>query len=406
MIRMAIAGEMEVPSYKSISDITPKKFRQRVLAGLKRLRAQLDMEMPQKTRDKTLILGTWNIRNFDDDIFLNGHRTAEDLHYLAEIISRFDIIAIQEICNDTRPLERLIQFLGPNYNYIITDITEGRGGNGERLGFIYDQNKVTFKGVSGELVLPERMQIVSGEKRRQFSRTPFMCSFQAGWFKFLFSTVHIYFGKPSGEKYEMRIKEIDKVARFLADRARKDDQNHILVGDFNIVEPGSPGFNALQKHGFKVYQNKEGSNKDQTKFYDQISFRVRKDELQFSESENCTGVLQFFDSIYREDDFEAYKKDLHKTIREKITKLEAGIVEATHKLLLTASENTRNRLNKSINSKKNNIVNWQEYLQNDIRLKKYYLNVWRTFHGSDHLPLWVELDVDFSDEYLQHLGTL
>jgi hypothetical protein len=31
---------------------------------------------------------------------------------------------------------------------------------------------------------------------------------------------------------------------------------------------------------------------------------------------------------------------------------------------------------------------------------------WRTFHGSDHLPLWVELEIDFSDKYLDYLETL
>jgi len=130
-----------------------------------------------------------------------------------------------------------------------------------------------------------------------------MCSFQAGWFKFLFSTVHIYFGETSRTKYQRRVDEVDSVAKFLAKRARDDDQNHVLVGDFNIVKHGSPGFNALEKHGFKIFKNKEGSNKDQKKFYDQISFRVREGELRIADSENCNGVFQFFDSIFREEDF-------------------------------------------------------------------------------------------------------
>ena len=83
-----------MPFYTPIRDIKPKKTRLRTLAGLKRLRAQLDGEMPRKTRNATLILGTRNIRNFDDNRFMNGHRTAEDLHYLAEIISRFDAVGV------------------------------------------------------------------------------------------------------------------------------------------------------------------------------------------------------------------------------------------------------------------------------------------------------------------------
>jgi exonuclease III len=28
-----------------------------------------------------------------------------------------------------------------------------------------------------------------------------------------------------------------------------------------------------------------------------------------------------------------------------------------------------------------------------------YLSIWRTFQMSDHLPLWVELKIDFSNQY-------
>ena len=31
----------------------------------------------------------------------------------------------------------------------------------------------------------------------------------------------------------------------------------------------------------------------------------------------------------------------------------------------------------------------------------YYVNQWRTWQVSDHVPLWVALKVDFSDHYLE-----
>ncbi len=34
---------------------------------------------------------------------------------------------------------------------------------------------------------------------------------------------------------------------------------------------------------------------------------------------------------------------------------------------------------------------------------KYYTNTWRTFQMSDHYPLWVELKIDFSKDYLKKL---
>lgn len=97
-----------MPFYKPIRNLEPKKVRTRTLTGLKRLRSGLDKAIPEKTRDSTLILGTWNIRNFDDNRFMNGHRTTEDLYYIAEIISRFDVLAVQEVCSDTTPLDNLM----------------------------------------------------------------------------------------------------------------------------------------------------------------------------------------------------------------------------------------------------------------------------------------------------------
>lgn len=392
-----------MPAYYPIKGMTPE-MRQRTIAALKGLRNQLDAEMPPKTRTRTLILGTWNLRNFDDNRFMNAKRTLEDLLYIAEIISRFDVIAVQEICDDLRPLDRVMALLGRDFEYIVTDITEGTGGNQERLGFIFDRNKVRFKGIAGELVLPDSMQIIAGGKKRQFSRTPFMCSFQSGWFKFLFSTVHIYFGSDSGEKYKRRVAEIESVAEFLAKRAEDDHDNHILVGDFNIKKPGSPGSNALEESGFKVFQNNEGSNKSQTRFYDQISFLVKENQLQFAGSGRDKGVLQFFDSLYREVDFDSYKPDLKSAVRAKIVKIEADIVDTRGKLDRARTANSKANHRKTIVKLEKAIAGWNSHLTNDARLKEYYIDDWRTFHGSDHLPLWVNLRVDFSSEYLDELA--
>ena len=329
-----------MPFYKNLRYMS-KSVRKRTIGGLKRIRAQMDAEMPRKTRDATIVLGTWNIRNFDDNRFGSGPRSDEDIYYLAEILARFDVIAVQEICDDLKPLQRLMNILGGVYDYVITDVTEGSGGNGERLAFIYDRNKVKFTGIAGELVLPDNMKIEYSGKRRQFARTPFMCSFQSGWFKFMFSTVHIYFGKTSGVKYERRVEEINQVASFLAKRAKTSDHNHILVGDFNIVKKGSKGHNALTRRGFDMFQNKLGSNKDQTKFYDQISYWPRPNELKISGHDKCQGVLQFFDSLYREQDFPAFKPEVKKTMNAKIMRLEQDIVDATAHIAKTSSANVK-----------------------------------------------------------------
>ncbi|MEQ6123202.1 endonuclease/exonuclease/phosphatase family protein [Pseudotenacibaculum sp. MALMAid0570] len=380
-----------MPYYKPLKRVT-KSERLRTIAGIQRIREQLEAEkFPTKKATESLILGTWNIRNFDDDRFNFGPRLTESFYYLAEIISRFDVIAIQEVCADLWPLDRLLKIVGRNYDYIMTDVTHSSlGGNNERLGFIYNKNKVRFTGVAGEIVLPDKLLISDGKKNRQFSRTPFGVTFQSGWFKFQFSTVHIYFGSNQGNtpQYERRVKEIDTVARYIAKEAKNSDANHILVGDFNIKAKGSDGYNALKKRGFKVVSNRVGSNKDQTKFYDQISFLSRKNELELVEPKRDDRVVQFFNSVFREEDYEMYKPVMLDRIKSKIKKAENDLAEAT-------SKTAKNKLERQI-------VGLKEVQQSEDKLKSYY-EKWKTFQVSDHLPLWVEIKVDFSDEYLEYL---
>lgn len=397
-----------MPYYYRLKQL-PQRQRRRAVAGLKRLRNQLDDEIPRKTRTETLVVGTWNIRNFDDNRFGYGRRSVEDLHYIAEIISRFDVIAIQEVCRDLWPLERIMDILGDrDYDYIFSDPTEGRGGNDERLGFIYDKTKVWFQGVAGEIVLPRKMELTIVDGKPQFSRTPFMCSFQSGWFKFMFSTVHIYFGKDSGEKYEQRVAEVDSVAKFLSKRAEKDPRNHVLVGDFNIKKGGSKGFNALEENGFKVFLNRKGSNKNQTKFYDQISFIDREAEVRLTR-QGAHGVVQFFDSIFRPQDLKRYEPELRKIIELKMEQQKTKKHKAEARLANATSAKSKKSAQGQIDRAKAAISNYRAHLTGSAaaneKLEKFYLEEWRTFHASDHLPLWVELEIDFSADYLDKVAS-
>jgi len=383
-----------MPFYKPLKKLSVTD-RKRIVAGIQRLRKQFtDVDFPIKKTSESLILGTWNIRNFDDDRFNYGPRLQESLFYIAEIISRFDVIAVQEVCEDLAPLDELMELLGRQYRYILTDVTHsGLGGNDERLGFIYDKNKVTFKGVAGELVLPDSMLISEIEtKKRQFARTPFGAEFQSGWFKFLFSTVHIYFGSntSSTPEYARRVKEIEAVANYLSKEAKASDSNHILVGDFNIKTQDSAGINALEDNGFTTVKNRKGSNRDQTKFYDQISFLSRRNELVLMQPERQDRAFQFFDSVFRPRDFEQYKPIIK-------NRLQAKLEQARNDLASATSQSKRKKAESQIES-------LTAAGESDASLEAYY-EEWRTFQMSDHLPLWVELEIDFSDSYLDYLDT-
>jgi hypothetical protein len=41
--------------------------------------------------------------------------------------------------------------------------------------------------------------------------------------------------------------------------------------------------------------------------------------------------------------------------------------------------------------------------KSDKQIETYYQSKWRTFQMSDHYPLWVELKIDFSDQFLKGL---
>jgi hypothetical protein len=354
-----------MPFYYAIKN-QPEDVRKRTAAGLLRLRSQLAAEVPQRTISDTLLLATWNIREFDSEKY--GARDSEPLHYIAEILSRFDLVAVQEVREDLWALDEVQKMLGGWWKYIVTDVTAGASGNGERMAFLYDSRKVTFGGLAGEVVLPD----VRGQERAlQFARTPFMCGFRASWTKFNLCTVHIYYGdaKPDDPR---RVKEIEALAALLAKKskppsdqpARPDGavtatrnnspENMILLGDFNIFARGDTTFEGLTKAGFVVpdeLQKLKGSNLDQSKFYDQIAFLVRPDRFGTTSK---AGVFNFKESVYRDGDEALYGP-----------------------------------------------VIGEPYAR--AKNKSSYYKQWRTFQMSDHLLLWVELKIDFGTEYLEKM---
>ena len=167
-----------------------------------RLLAIRDRMAPIRARksDTSLLLATWNIRDFDSNKFGWGPRLPETFYYIAEMMACFDLIAVQEMNEDLAPFRKLMRILGREWDYIVTDVTEGQGGNGERMAFVYNTEKVWFRKVAGEIVLPEGQLVVAQKKvrakdqpdipstsvetKQQFSRSPFLDAFQSGWFRF------------------------------------------------------------------------------------------------------------------------------------------------------------------------------------------------------------------------------
>jgi endonuclease/exonuclease/phosphatase family metal-dependent hydrolase len=351
----------------------------------------LDIRMRQaglreRKCDSSLLLATWNIRDFDSNKFGFGPRRIESLYYIAEIISCFDLVAVQEINRDLTAWERVMTILGREWDYIATDTTKGTGGNNERMVFVYNTEKVWFRKIAGEIVLPKEdliatqnpikvpedhiapsTPIASVFEQVQFARSPFLVAFQSGWFRFSLCTAHLYYGAATGAKKRQRIEEIKALVKFFADRQDKVSQreydrhgvleNYILLGDFNVVKPEDDTMRALRSNGFVVPDAIDGDKVRQAgnHYYDQIAVRVKDSRFKVLGG----GMLQMYEDVYRDADFDLYAPHLPAKDPE------GG---------KSAAKNPK-----------------------DIYRK------WRTWQMSDHHPLWIEIATDYSDSYLKDI---
>jgi endonuclease/exonuclease/phosphatase family metal-dependent hydrolase len=359
-----------MPYYKGLFDTYPRDVesdaRKRAAAGLLSLRRKMRKEIPPRTVEETLLLATWNIREFGRNAMF-GPRLDESIQYIAEIINHFDLVAVQEVKENLADLKKLIRVLGDWWEYIVTDVVAGRAGNTERIAFLYDTRKVRFDHVAGEVTLPEEKG-----KYWQLARTPFICTFRTGWRRFSLVSVHIYYGVSKAID-KRRLQEIEKLSAFLADkntRRQKDDNGEpesiILLGDFNIFDTKDKTFQALTTNDFTVPIIGK-SNLGADKNFDQIAFHDPRNLLWPKQRDvpiknvPRSGVFHYLDCVFRDQDVKAYDREMFET-------------------------------------------NGAKYKNN--KNKEGFYKKWRTFQMSDHFPLWVELRIDFSDPFIAVAGGL
>lgn len=424
---------------------------------------------------KVLRLATWNLREFGHENKY-GKRLDDAYYFIAEIISEFDLVAVQEVTSDLGGLRKLLGLLGAPWKAIATDVS----GNSERMVFLYNRNTCQFRGIAGELTLgdshviydPEGLQIIatgnagndyiitfpqatciplqnpklrvrSGQHQLkqalrlplppgtkvtlpagselliptgtpvicnkqsdtwqlqnipayemtlakhwalelpdgvrasgllQFARTPYLVAFQAGWLKMVLCTVHIYYGDNSADGLERRRREISRLTKMLAKKARSEshseaDSFFFALGDFNIKGKNHKTYEALVSNGFEIPEPirkiPAGTNVSRDEYYDQIAiYTGNADHQQSIKVETVrAGVFDFFKYVYRKRDDNDGQDEKHYTPlmnKELQRRRDAGRSKASC---------------------------WK------------YKN-WRTFQMSDHLPMWVELKIDYSDDYL------
>jgi len=197
---------------------------QAVLDDIAGLTAYLDDRVPPKRAvDRNLLIATWNVCHFNSltrqwivpaKSSLSPKRDYRCLWAMTEIIARFDVIALQEVGGDLRALRYAIKVLGPNWSFLMTDVAAGKGGNNERMAFLFDTSRVSLSGLAGELVVPDEAAefgFDEGAFKRQFARNPYAASFKTPDTTFILVTAHIDFGDPATE----RLPELRGIAQWM-----------------------------------------------------------------------------------------------------------------------------------------------------------------------------------------------
>ena len=351
-----------MPNYQNLrlteidntEEVTQKK---RTAKKLQLLRSQLSA-IPESKLNYNLLVATWNIREFDSGTY--GERIFEANYYVAQIISKFDIVAVQEVHRSLKGLKIVMSILGSDWKYIISDATEGASGNDERIAYVYNSRKVQFGGLAGELVVPPKEEKIPdpnnpGKNKikyiplSQLWRTPLISGFSAGWAKFMLCNVHIKWG----ESELSRTEEINHLAAFLKKRSEDPTawaRKLILLGDFNISSVTSDTFKMLKEAKYSSPQSHAnitttvGAEKSQ---YDRIFVREREAGFEILSG----GKIDLFKNLFMDSENDLYK-DL---VRKK-----------------------------------------------DGSPAKSYTQ-WRTHQLSDHQPLWVEFKIQYETEFLDKI---
>jgi endonuclease/exonuclease/phosphatase family metal-dependent hydrolase len=274
-----------------------------IAAGLLALKKRIEAaEIPPSRLDESINVAVWNIREFG-----RVHRIEASVHYIAEIIGQFDLVAIVELRDDLTDLSRVLTYLGDTWRVVYSDWIEDSGGNKERIAFVFDRRAVIHTGLAAEIDAPRTKKTKEYLATQSFWRAPYMCSFRAGNFDFMVLATHARWG----DSLDARQAELQMLSDWIDVRFKDkfvEDNDLLVMGDFNTPKLTDKIFKALVSHGLKVPKplvelkvGKRaigGSNLGQDARYDQILHMPTVPE-NFC---NGGGALDFFISDARIDE--------------------------------------------------------------------------------------------------------
>jgi endonuclease/exonuclease/phosphatase family metal-dependent hydrolase len=220
----------------------------------------LDEAIPAKKLDDNFLLATWNIRGFGaftpawvGATDASPKRDRQSLHAIAEIVRRFDVVALQEVKRDTSGLRALYRLLGEHWSVLLSDVTEGAAGNNERLAFLFDTRRVKLSGLACEIVIPPEHldRDDATHLTRQFARSPYAVGFSVSGHSMTLVSLHVIWGSSPRE----RVHELGAIAEWLSRWSRDKyawDHDLITLGDFNIERRDDGFHDAFTSTGLTI----------------------------------------------------------------------------------------------------------------------------------------------------------
>ena len=356
-------SDFKEKDYLQIFPTLTDQTKIRTIDGIIRLKFALNAEIPARKNDKNLLVASWNIKEF-------GHtkqRLPEAYFYIAEIISHFDLVVVQEVKSTLKDLSIIMRLLGSEWDYLVSDITSGTDGNSERSAYIFNSKRVKLSGIAGELVLWD--EITADSDLKQLKRSPYLTGFRAGWKNFAILSLHLHPGDDDDD-LALRKEEVRLLLKAL-DEKRKGKHSEawtsrlIIAGDFNFYRTkDDPAIQFFDDAGFREIESLVGkdTNVSGSEIFDRMFIR-RDNYFRIGigpDGKERGGVFDPFSHVYRDGEETIYK--------DEIIAVYGGAKD----------------------------------LRNDAdALRKQFQSYWKRNQISDHLPIWFELSIDDSVSFLE-----
>ncbi|MFO8070360.1 MAG: hypothetical protein R6V85_00675 [Polyangia bacterium] len=225
---------------------------------LMRLRLALDREIPPKDERRNLLLASWNLRAMEGLTYKwrsepgdSPPRDVYAIRCIAEMLSRFDVVALQGVRGDRSALDAVNRVLGSHrWDYFLTGPGPVELG-ASRTALLFDRRRINPSGMACELVSIPGDSMPWDAFVRQFAVTPFAASFHRAGLPFIVLSAPLrYRGVGDGSR-----EDAERVAGWIAEWARDEraaGHGLFLVGELGERCAGEPVYDALATRGLAV----------------------------------------------------------------------------------------------------------------------------------------------------------